>query len=454
MKPPRPLDHCAVEEANKALWEAHKNDRSFWKRHPDGRLTLSPSDYKLRKEWMAAYKAAVATASGTSGGNSISGVASCAKGHDGGSASDNITPPAPSSSPSSASADSTSTKGHEKQPEKNVKCKLTSASVTCQHGRAPSAAGELEVVAVGASDTITCKSTIAGTCGAHPLWDISGRRNKQVQGTQTDFFAIHSQNYRAVRASIIPLPVWLGDIEPWEYWINVGSCSGASRTFHISAYPADEISIKLTGQAYEETVKPILEKIEKYLHKLTGIEIKVEFLKGGFEYSAKWAEDKSYRCYYNWKVADGFFPLIGIKGRFPLAETPPALSDLGEAGIFIQFTGEANIKLSIGQNAPDQVSGKGEAEGKVQVGVAASLFILDEDFVSAEAFGFTGITAGCEAKLESPPKIEVTANWSPLRLKFSYTICFVAHEHEVVMFNDIELGKWEVDLFDEPAGAD
>jgi hypothetical protein len=50
------LDPDAVRKANADLQESHKDDTQFWSDHPDGQLTTSPEDRKLRKEWMRAYK--------------------------------------------------------------------------------------------------------------------------------------------------------------------------------------------------------------------------------------------------------------------------------------------------------------------------------------------------------------------------------------------------------------
>jgi hypothetical protein len=442
-KPKRALDPAAVQAANEKLWEAHKDDEQFWKDHPDGMLSLQTSDYKLRKEWMSYYNWSVAQDMTTA---PVSGASSC-QGTGGSSSPPPTNATVPPPPPPNAPPPEVSQTAPPPPPahQKTIVCGLTEASIHCQHGRNPSPTGDLEVVAPGSSDTITCSSKITGSCGSHPVWNISGRRNKSVIGTATSFFALHSQNYRPVETEgILHLPVWLGDVAPWEYWVDVSSCNGAGRAFHVSAYPADEISVKLSGQTFEEKIKPVLEKINHFLSKLFGIKIEVKFFVGAVEFSAKWKEHTDYRAFYNWALAGQLNPFLGIEGKWPLAALPDI--EIAGGGIYVAFSGEVNLKLSGGQHAPDTHSIKGEAEGKVQIGVSASLYLIDPEFMSAEGFGYTGITGTCEPKIEGGIIAELGLAWEPLSLKLTYKAMFYSQEHTLKMFNDIELGKWELPI--------
>ena len=78
MAGPTGLDPKAVQVANKAFWAAHKDDKDFWKTHPDGMLAKSSADRALQGEWMSLYKKEVGK---TGGGACVVGSsAACAAG--------------------------------------------------------------------------------------------------------------------------------------------------------------------------------------------------------------------------------------------------------------------------------------------------------------------------------------------------------------------------------------
>jgi len=425
------LDPDAVRKANADLQESHKDDTQFWSDHPDGQLTTSPEDRKLRKEWMRAYKkvgstCACATASGAHA-------------------------PKPEAPKDNASLP------REPKPNPKIVCGLVSAEITCQHGRKSGPSGLLEVVASGVGDTVKCTSAIKGGCGSHPKWTIDGYWKSEKIGTSATLNAINWRNWDA--PSALPgLFNWAGDLRPHEYSIGVECCSGASRSFDVSCYPSD--STEVSFQMPKE-LKSLEEEFNDALKEILDPSFKWEFATGAAKFNAKWMEvgagdpykDK-FRAYYKWTLSVGFNPLVSLKYRQklgPLAALPPELARFGTAYFFVEIKGEINLNATGQKTSPDDWDLKDEAEGTLRLTLGGSAFLVNEDVLSVEVAGYSGFTVNAEPEWEGEkPAMKIGTQWDGIKAYCTFKAMFQSYNREFTLvdehqFNDVIWPKWGED---------
>ncbi len=339
---------------------------------------------------------------------------------------------------------------------KEIVCGLTPGSVQihCQHkGRVPKN-GLLQVVgSLGGGDTITCSSSIIGTCGQHPTWEIGGYWESEKTGTNTSF---NARDFQLMPGRVLALPVWLGDADPHVYNVSVASCSGPSYSFEIDAYPSDSQEVTIDLGLYKETLDPIREGVTDVL-KLVIEHPKFEFLKGTGKANLQWKEDdKSNVAFYSWQLSAGFAPLIGFGFRVPLGPfaIPAAVSDLGlGGGFFFEAKGEVSIQLEGGQlGPPDSDAGHFDlkSESSVIFSVLGSVFVGDEDdpVISVEVAVSTGITLEFTGKLEEyKPVVEGGLKVGGLKGNCTFHFFLYDKKTECTFFEETEIWDGEFHPF-------
>jgi uncharacterized Zn-binding protein involved in type VI secretion len=330
------------------------------------------------------------------------------------------------------------------QKEKKIVCGIVANSlhVNCQHkGRKPEK-GLLAVVPSMGGDTIHCVLQSYGSCGPHPTWEIGGYWTSTKHGADISFDA-HA--FQALPKERLKLPVWLGDIDPHVYAVNVSSCAGPSYSFQINAYPNDAQEITIDSETFHKTWDALIDGVEETISSLVSEPFKVEYLKGKGNASAQWQEDdESSQAFYSWKVSAAFSPLVGARFRLPLGPqaVPPGLSKFGNAGFFVQVKGEINAKASGGQlNPPGKggVEGHFEAalEGALSLAVGGSAFLgrSEEDpVVSVEVALECGLEAKLTGVLENlRPVIKGEASVGNLKGNCTFQLLFYSKKSEVTI---------------------
>ena len=264
-----------------------------------------------------------------------------------------------------------------------IVCGITvnSLHVNCQHdGRQPKD-GLLDVVPSMGGDTITAQCGIIGSCGPHPTWEIGGYWTSEKHGSNISF---NARDFEGLPKESLRLPVWLGNVSPHEYTVDVSSCSGPEYSFQINAYPNDAQEAKFSADLYEETLKEFRDGVKELLETLVDKPV-FDFLKGGGSYSLQWKEDpSSNRAFYSWQLSAGFNPFLALGARFPLgpqAALPAEIRQYLNAGFFLEVKGEIAFSLEGGQlNPPWSDKGHFDAKGEANLTltVGGSVF-LGED---------------------------------------------------------------------------
>jgi hypothetical protein len=337
--------------------------------------------------------------------------------------------------------------------EKEIVCgiKENSVTVTCQHGR-KAANGLLEVVAAVSGDTIQCISKIIGTCGRHPDWEIDGPQSLKKIGTTESFSA---RTVSSLPPAALVLPVWTGDISPQVYNVNVTACRGPSYAFEIRAYPLDAQSTSINLNAYQT----VMEELEDAVKSMLGLlvdenKLDIEFLKGTGSCSLQWQEDEgSNLAYYQWKLALGFTPLIGLSCRLPIGPSavPAALGAIGNAGFFLDVGGELNVQAEGGQLAPpgeDAGHFDVSADCSFEIAVGGSAYIGAESnpIISVEVAIMSGLEAELTGVLEDhKPKIDAEVSFEGLKGKVTFHYMAWDKESDCTFLDGSTL--WQKDFY-------
>ena len=325
-----------------------------------------------------------------------------------------------------------------------------SVTVTCQHGRA-AADGLLEVVAAMSGDTIQCTSKIIGTCGSHPDWEIAGPQSMKKIGTNESFTA---RSVSSLPRAALLLPTWTGNISPQVYNVSVTACGGPSYAFEIRSYPLDAQSASIDLNIYQAAMKELEDSVKSMLSLLVDeSKLEVEFLKGKGSYSLQWQEDESNLAYYEWKLSLGFSPLIGLSGRLPIGPSalPAALGALGNAGFFLELSGDLNVQAEGGQLAPPNKDAghfdvSADCSAEIAVGGSAYLGAESNPLISVEV----AILSGLEAELtglreEQQPKIEAEVSFKGLEGKVTFHCLFYDKETECTFLEGSTL--WQKEFY-------
>jgi hypothetical protein len=360
--------------------------------------------------------------------------------------------------------------------EKEIVCGIKDGSivVTCQHGARKPKDGLLQVVpSLVGGDTIHCNSSLIGSCGEHPVWEIvSPVADTKRIGASTSFDAravvqeVAGDMVSGEVADVFGLPVWMGDIAPYEYDLSISACSGPSYSCTIQAYPNQKQQLSFSTDKLQVVFGHFKEALEDFLATLVppNCKPKIELLVGSGQANMQWKEDnKSNLAFYSWAVSLGLNPLISGSFRLPVTPpvVPPLLSDFANAGIFIEFKGEFSFQIDGGRLAlpdpPDKPDPLAEyvdvkSENSVNVSLVISVFVGDEDtaFLSAESYLQTGIEADITGKivqhrlqvsmefklggLKGVVKCQGVANFWGVHLDKEYT-------KEITFFDQVPLGE-------------
>jgi uncharacterized Zn-binding protein involved in type VI secretion len=342
--------------------------------------------------------------------------------------------------------------------EKEIVCgiKENSVTVTCQHGR-EAADGLLEVVGAASGDTIQCTSKIIGTCGSHPDWEIDGPQPTHKIGTAESF---NARSVSSLPPTALILPVWTGDIAPQIYNVSVTACGGPSYAFEIHSYPLDAQSASIDLKAYQSSMEQLEDAIKSMLGLLVDEnKLDIEFLKGKGNYSLQWQEDdESNLAYYEWKLGLGFSPLIGLSGRLPIGPSalPAALGVLGNAGFFLELSGDLNVQAEGGQLGPaskDAGHFDVSADCSVEIAVGGSAYLGAESnpIISVEVAILSGLEAELTGVLEEhKPKIEAEISFEGLKGKVTFHCLFYDKESDCTFLDGSTLWQKDFYPFGEP----
>jgi hypothetical protein len=141
-------------------------------------------------------------------------------------------------------------------------------------------------------------------------------------------------------------------------------------------------------------------------------------------------------------------PVFGLSGCFPLygVPVPGKVKKYFKAGIYLNLGVGLTVALHIKwQYWPDikeydyahtdlEVSLKGSVE------LAAELFVLSEDVVSAKAAGKSSAEGKGIGEFKQDPKIYVQVGWKPLTttIQFSMAWGLIEYEREWSIFSEIK----------------
>jgi hypothetical protein len=308
------------------------------------------------------------------------------------------------------------------------------------------------VVAARSGDTLQCISKIIGTCGSHPDWEVDGPQSSKKIGT-TDSF--NARSVSALPTTALALPVWTGNLSPQVYNVNVSACGGPSYAFEIRSYPLDAQSASIDLNAYQSSIEELEDAVKSMLGLLVDeSKLDIKFLEGSGSYSLQWQEDEeSNLAYYEWKLGLGFTPLIGLSGRLPIGPSalPAALGALGNAGFFLELSGDLNVQAEGGQLAPpnkDAGHFDVSADCSVEIAVGGSAYLGAESnpLISVEV----AILSGLEAELtglreEQQPKIEAEVSFKGLEGKVTFHCLFYDKETECTFLEGSTL--WQKEFY-------
>lgn len=378
-----PLDCRALEAANRALW----------KKHPElkGRkLTMDPSDYKYRKEWMDEYIKAEGKAQ---------------------SSKPQRKPDAPiTSCPEPAPKDSPPPPPPPPPPKKDVQCALISIDARCEHTRLVSASMILEVVpgkTLGA-DQIQLQAKVQSLCGSkHPEWSITGEPTKK--GLKTDF--------RARGVVVEMLIPWIPTIRPNKYHVGCQCCNGAGQSLAVHAYPSKELEVKLDLKKTAKWVYTIIKGIE-WAVEIGAEKFQWKVLEGAASAKAQWKEHTDWRAYYAYELSAKFDPLLGIECKISVGSAwitgkvkkipwlgkyvQKVIDWLIKAGVYLLFAGGINLEYKWERRSPDErlfgkELGKGAGvSGKIKVALGVEGHAAGDKIIAVQAELLGEVTAGGE----------------------------------------------------------
>jgi hypothetical protein len=325
---------------------------------------------------------------------------------------------------------------------KKIACLMKSAVATCAHGRNPSVGGLLQVVPSGGGDRIALHAEIAGTCGRHPEWAVSGTGSGTLKGPDVSFLAINWNSG----------DWWAAWEEPQDYYVAVESCAGESHSFVIQAYPADQLTFKVDFSKLEDAVKNLKQVLK------TGLDFfgddppdPVEGPCGTIEVSANWKEYSDYRAFWQFQISANLDPLIKVQAEFPLNFVPPVLNKIGNLCLFLDVSGEIDAALSWGQQTPDRTSVSGQIEGKIEVKIGGRLSLMYKAALKVEISVSTGVDLEIEPKIEGQrPKLDIDVSWEGANgeVEVSALWDLFTFDHDVVFWDSREIGSIDIDIID------
>jgi hypothetical protein len=325
---------------------------------------------------------------------------------------------------------------------KKIACLLKSAVATCAHGRKPSVDGLLQVVPSGVGDRIALHAEIGGTCGRHPEWTVSGTRSGQLKGSDTSFLAVNWNSGK----------LWAAWEVPQDYYVEVASCAGESRSFAIQAFPADQFTFKEDFSTFEDVIKNIKDVLN------VGLEFvsddppdPVEGPCGTIEVSASWQEYTDYRAFWQFQISANLDPLIRIQVEFPLNFVPPVLNKIGNLCLFLDLSGEIDAALSWGQQTPDRTSVSGGITGTIEARIGARLSLMHKGLLKVEVSVCTGVDLEINPKIDDRrPKLEIEAYWDRAtgEVEVSALWDLFTFDHDVTFWDRRDIGSRDIDIID------
>ena len=160
-----------------------------------------------------------------------------------------------------------------------------------------------------------------------------------------------------------------------------------------------------------------------------------------------------------WKLGLGFSPLVGLSGRLPIGPSalPAALGALGNAGFFLELSGELSVQAEGGQvQPPSKDAGHFDvsADCSVEIAVGGSAYLGAESnpIISVEVEIVSGLEAELTALLEDQqPKIEAEISFEGLKGKVTFHCLFYDKESDCTFLDGSTLWQKDFYPFGEPA---
>jgi hypothetical protein len=296
-------------------------------------------------------------------------------------------------------------------------CELVSSSITCSHHGRKAANGILCVVPdsyLGIGDRIECAAVLAGGCGQHVEWSISGMWTSTEHGNNTSVLA------KTLKPAL--LEGWLGleHITPQTYQIQAVACEGETPSVEVRAYPPDKWGGKIDFN------KEVCDRIKHWLSHVpipddAKKELESGWFMGSLEYQQQWKEDKeSNRAFCESTVAGSFDPLFGAKLNVPIY--PPSLipPPLLQVGVYLGLEGGFGLKIELfweywpDTDESNYEKAEGSLLGSITGKLYVKLFVVNDNVVNAEISGSTGLKAAASVILETSPAVEFSIQWTGL----------------------------------------
>lgn len=288
-----------------------------------------------------------------------------------------------------------------------VVCALRDPKVACGHGRSAGPNGLLELAPREIGDRVTLAVAVAG-CAKAPRWDLSGAETRTLPGSRVSFSAA-PWRFGPRR--------WISTVTPKRYRaVASTTCGGKSRTFDVSVYPSDTVSVSLS----KETCKSLVRKLKGVLKVLQAWLPRVEFdlLMGGGEITAGWQEDEhSHLAFYGYEGLVGFNPLVGGALEIPFGPTasiPKWVKKYGDFYLFVRFKGGLNVNGKFARQGPRRYVGGLNGTGYIRGAIGAKIFLMNEKTVKVDVSGGTGIAGKAEALFGDPPEASIALEWEGL----------------------------------------
>jgi hypothetical protein len=271
---------------------------------------------------------------------------------------------------------------------------------------------------LGIGDRIECAAVLAGGCGQHVEWSISGMWTSTEHGNDTSVLA------KTFKPAL--LEGWLGlqHIAPQTYQIQAVACEGETPSVEVRAYPPDKWGGKIDLDAIHKKIKEWLSHAP--IDDDTKEDIEKGWFIGSIEYAQQWKEDKpSNRAFCESSVKGSFDPFFGAKDLppvpiYPLSVVPAPLQKWLKAGVYFSLEGgvgfEVDLSWAYWPDTDESHYEKTEVSlfGGVKGTLSVNLFVVNKDVVDAEVAGETGLKVGVKFIADAHATVQFFVQWTGL----------------------------------------
>ncbi|MFY0562879.1 hypothetical protein ACN28E_03460 [Archangium lansingense] len=346
------------------------------------------------------------------------------------------------------------TKGNLAQTKK---CFLEKLTLQCEHKDEETPANisygasnlVFEVVTDMQSDTVKMEAKLKAPCGKHSKWTGGGK-------SRTGRFFSLDATAPVVKAALVNVYR--------DHDVSLETCGGTYPVV-VRAYPATELTIEYTfkeakGGAMTPRSRQVRRQADRKLAKREkkakregktvqvnwartldnvrntidnfrrryDLDLNFEYLKGTAAITAAWVEYQQGKVFYNYELAVGFAPLIGITGKVPIGTAilkfiPKWFRDyVGDVSVYVWFEGSIALQLSAARTEPKKPEVALKLKGEIKGGLGAELRIgrkKGSNLVSVQVKGGTGVAVEGKANAVPEPKVTIQAELLGLTVSIS-----------------------------------